>query len=240
VENLFKRTNRVFSRAAQPERFSGQGRLEGFGPIAVIDIGSNSVRLVAYERLSRALTPLYNEKVLCGLGRGLAKTGQLSDASVELTLATLVRFRHLADQMHIKSLRVIATAAVREASNGEAFMQNAERILSAPLTILSGDEEARAAALGVQSGFYQPDGIVGDLGGGSLELVEVTPGHIGEGVSHKLGVIRMQEESEGEAKRAYRLALDRLRQMKRRPALLVARSTWWVEPGATLPNCTCR
>lgn len=210
MENLFKRTNRVFSRAARPDPSEGQGRLEGYGPIAVIDIGSNSVRLVAYERLSRALTPLYNEKVLCGLGRGLAKTGQLSDDSVQLTLATLARFRHLSDQMQIKSLRVIATAAVREATNGDAFMQNAERILSAPLTILSGDEEARAAALGVQSGFYKPDGIVGDLGGGSLELVEVTPGHIGDGVSHKLGVIRMQEEAGGDAKRAYKLALERL------------------------------
>jgi exopolyphosphatase/guanosine-5'-triphosphate,3'-diphosphate pyrophosphatase len=210
VENLFKRTNRVFSRAAPPERYTGQGRLEGYGPIAVIDIGSNSVRLVAYERLSRALTPLYNEKVLCGLGRGLAKTGQLSDDSVQLTLATLARFRHLADQMRIKTLRVIATAAVREASNGDAFLQNAERILSAPLTILSGDEEARAAALGVQSGFFKPNGIVGDLGGGSLELIEVRPGFIGEGVSHKLGVIRLQEESESDAKRAYKIALGRL------------------------------
>jgi exopolyphosphatase/guanosine-5'-triphosphate,3'-diphosphate pyrophosphatase len=210
VENLFKRTNRVFSRGAHPEPNAGQGRLKGYGPIAVIDIGSNSVRLVAYERLSRALTPLYNEKVLCGLGRGLAKTGQLSDESVQLTLATLARFRHLSDQMQIKSLRVIATAAVREASNGEAFMQNAERILSTPLTILSGDEEARAAALGVQSGFFKPNGIVGDLGGGSLELVEVTPGHIGEGVSHKLGVIRIQEEADGDAKRAHNIALERL------------------------------
>lgn len=218
MENLFKRTNRVFSRVAPPKApgqaaenpFPGQGRLAGYGPIAVIDIGSNSVRLVAYERLARALTPLYNEKVLCGLGRGLAKTGALSDESVELTLSTLARFRHLADQMRIKRLQVIATAAVREASNGNAFMENAERILSSPLTILSGDEEARAAALGVQSGFYRPDGIVGDLGGGSLELVAVQPGHIGEGVSHKLGVIRTQEESGGDAKRAYKIALERL------------------------------
>ncbi len=211
MENLFKRTNRVFSRGAPlPDRFPGQGRLEGHGPVAVIDIGSNSVRLVAYERLARALTPLYNEKVLCGLGRGLAKTGSLSDEAVELTLATLARFRHLADQMRIKSLRVIATAAVREASNGQVFLSNAERILSSPLTILSGDEEARAAALGVQSGFYRPEGIVGDLGGGSLELVAVEPGHIGQGVSHKLGVIRIQEEADDDARRAHKIAVSRL------------------------------
>ena len=210
MENLFKQTSRVFSRAARSDPFPGQGRLDGYGPVAVIDIGSNSVRLVAYERLSRALTPLYNEKVLCGLGKGLAKTGQLSDESVQLTLSTLARFRHLADQIRIKDMQVIATAAVRDASNGQAFIANAERILSAPLTILTGDEEARAAALGVQSGFYKPDGIVGDLGGGSLELVAVRPSHIGEGVSHRLGVIRMQEESEGDPKIAYKLALDML------------------------------
>ena len=215
MENLFKRTNRVFSRAGRPDTdadapITGQGRLAGYGPIGVIDIGSNSVRLVAYERLARALTPLYNEKVLCGLGRGLAKSGLLADDSVHLTLATLARFRHLSDQMRLKSLRVVATAAVREAANGATFIAEAERILATPLTILSGDEEARAAALGVQAGFFKPSGIVGDLGGGSLELVSVEPGHIGEGVSHPLGVIRMQEEAEGDPKRAYALALDRL------------------------------
>lgn len=188
----------------------GQGRLDGYGPIAVIDVGSNSVRLVAYERLSRALTPLYNEKVQCGLGRGLSKTGMLSDELVTLALSTMARFRHLIDQMRIRSLRVIATAAVREASNGASFITEAERILDAPLTILSGDEEAEAAANGVRSGFYKPDGIVGDLGGGSLELVSVDTQGMGEGVSHKLGVIRIQEEAGGDPSKAMALAAKTL------------------------------
>lgn len=214
--NLFKRINRASSQDANPSTAAGsasdladsvgQGRLAGFGPVAVIDVGSNSVRLVAYERLSRALTPLYNEKVQCGLGRGLSKTGMLSDEAVTLALSTMARFRHLVDQMQIRSLQVIATAAVREASNGATFIMEAERILNAPLTILSGDEEAQAAAHGVQSGFYKPDGIVGDLGGGSLELVSVQDDGIGEGVSHKLGVIRMQEEAGGDASKAFSLA----------------------------------
>lgn len=210
--NLLKRTNRASSQDAslkptnEPADTVGQGRLAGFGPVAVIDVGSNSVRLVAYERLSRALTPIYNEKVQCGLGRGLSKTGMLSDESVTLALSTMARFRHLVEQMQIRRLQVIATAAVREASNGAAFIMEAERILETPLTILSGDEEARAAAFGVQSGFYKPDGIVGDLGGGSLELVSVQEGGIGEGVSHKLGVIRMQEEAGGEASKAFTFA----------------------------------
>ncbi|MEM6711950.1 MAG: Ppx/GppA phosphatase family protein [Pseudomonadota bacterium] len=194
---------------------TSQGRLAGYGPIAVIDIGSNSVRLVAYERLARALTPLYNEKVLCGLGRGLAETGQLSDEAVERTLSTLARFRHLADQMRIKDVTVIATAAVRDASNGDAFMQNASRILKTELTILSGLEEARAAASGILSGFYKPDGIVGDLGGGSLELLELRQNEagqseMGEGVSHRLGVIRMQEEAKNDPKLAAEIARKRL------------------------------
>lgn len=215
--NHLKQINRASSQDANPEPAPsavgnaesvdmGQGRLEGYGPVAVIDVGSNSVRLVAYERLSRALTPLYNEKVQCGLGRGLSKTGMLSDEAVTLALSTMARFRHLVDQMRIRSLRVIATAAVREASNGATFITEAERILDAPLTILSGDEEAQAAAHGVQSGFYKPDGIVGDLGGGSLELVSVEYDSIGEGVSHKLGVIRMQEEAGGQASKAFSIA----------------------------------
>ncbi|MEM6382379.1 MAG: Ppx/GppA phosphatase family protein [Pseudomonadota bacterium] len=190
----------------QPLAEAGQGRLHGFGPVAVIDIGSNSVRLVAYERLSRALTPLYNEKVLCGLGKGLAKTGEMSAEALELALATLARFRHLCDQMDVRRLKVIATAAVREAANGDAFIASAQAILNVELTILSGMQEARAAALGVQAGFHQPDGYVGDLGGGSLELVRIDPGGIGAGVSHKLGVIRMLEESDGDPKQAMKIA----------------------------------
>lgn len=225
-----ERTGQATSQG-QPPHTLGQGRLAGLGPIAVIDIGSNSVRLVAYERLSRALTPLYNEKVLCGLGRGLAKTGMLSDDAVALTLATLARFRHLSDQMNMKSLTVIATAAVREASNGAAFIENAERILATPLTILSGGEEAQAAALGVQSGFFKPDGIVGDLGGGSLELVQVSATDIGVGVSHKLGVIRMQEEADSDPLLAMKLASKTLKadpftkQLKNRTLFLVG-GTW--------------
>ena len=204
------RVDAAIAQPHQPDR--GQGRLHGYGPVAVIDIGSNSVRLVAYERLSRALTPLYNEKVLCGLGRGLAQTGRLSDEAVALTLATLGRFRHLADQMQVRSLKVVATAAAREAANGPAFIAEAERILGTRLTILSGMQEARAAALGVQSGFHRPDGHVGDLGGGSLELVRVDAQGIGAGVSHRLGVIRLQDESDNDPRTAFKIARKTLAQ----------------------------
>ena len=192
---------------------AGQGRLAGFGPVAVLDIGSNSVRLVVYERLARALTPLYNEKVLCGLGRGLAETGRLQTESMERAFDALARFKQLGDQMRIKALHVLATAAVREAKNGDVFITKAEAILGAPLRILSGPEEAHYAALGVRSGFWPAEGVAGDLGGGSLELVSVEGERIDShsvAETHPLGVIRLAEEAKGRAGRAFELAKQAL------------------------------
>ncbi|MEM1286773.1 MAG: Ppx/GppA phosphatase family protein [Pseudomonadota bacterium] len=199
--------------------------------MAVIDIGSNSVRLVAYERLSRALTPLYNEKVLCGLGRGLAATGRLDTEAVDRTIVTLSRFRRLADQMQVKRLWVVATAAAREAENGSDFIAQAERVLGQKLDILSGNQEARAAAQGVQAGFHEPNGYVADLGGGSLELVRLDKMGVGAGVSHKLGAIRLQDESEGDLKQALKIARksledsDLTRELKGKALYLVG-GTW--------------
>src|SRR5579863_4583447 len=99
-----------------------RGRLSG-PPIAIVDIGSNSVRLVAYESLSRALTPTFNEKVLCGLGRGVATSGFLNDESVAKALAALQRFRVLCRTMDVSDVRVLATAAVRDAANGPQFLE---------------------------------------------------------------------------------------------------------------------
>ncbi|TXM98042.1 exopolyphosphatase, partial [Methylobacterium sp. WL122] len=140
-------------------------------PVAIIDIGSNSVRLVAYDGLSRAPTPLYNEKVLCGLGRNVLTTGRLNDEAVRRALAALARFRVLCETMRVGRLFVLATAAARDASNGPAFLEAAEAACGTRIELLSGRREAELSALGVVSGFHAPDGVVGDLGGGSLELV---------------------------------------------------------------------
>jgi exopolyphosphatase/guanosine-5'-triphosphate,3'-diphosphate pyrophosphatase len=183
-----------------------QGRLPGHGPVAVIDIGSNSVRLVVYERLSRALTPLFNEKVLSGLGRGLGETGVLSEDSCESALNALHRYRMLADQMQVVDIYPIATAAVREAQNGAAFISKASKILRSDIEILSGESEAKRAALGVVSGIWEPDGIVGDLGGGSLELIDVRNQKLGEGESLPLGGIRLQDDSEKSPAQARKIA----------------------------------
>jgi exopolyphosphatase / guanosine-5'-triphosphate,3'-diphosphate pyrophosphatase len=188
------------SRATEPT--AAQGRVAGHGPVAVIDIGSNSVRLVVYERLARSPTPLFNEKVLAGLGAGVAETGALAPEATEKTLAALQRFVALATQMGIKELDVIATAAVREAANGREFVKVAETICGVPVMLLSGMEEARLAALGVVAGFREPDGVAGDLGGGSLELVDVAGSQIGRGDSLKLGGLALQTASRGSLKDA--------------------------------------
>src|SRR5579871_4492869 len=105
-----------------------QGRLNCGPPVAVVDIGSNSVRLVVYEGLTRSPTPLFNEKALCGLGREVQSTGLLAADAVEQALTALARFRMLCDRIEVPQLLVIATAACRDATNGKAFITEAERV----------------------------------------------------------------------------------------------------------------
>jgi exopolyphosphatase / guanosine-5'-triphosphate,3'-diphosphate pyrophosphatase len=154
------------------DRLSHTSRKSG-PAVAVIDIGSNSVRLVVYEALTRSLTPFFNEKILCGLGREVHSSGLLAPDAVTRALAALRRFRGLCRVMRVGRTYIVATAACREADNGPEFIARAERILDTKIEILSGAREARLSALGVVSAVYKPDGIVGDLGGGSLELVEI-------------------------------------------------------------------
>ncbi|MEO1111172.1 MAG: Ppx/GppA phosphatase family protein [Pseudomonadota bacterium] len=182
-----------------------RGRLNGTGPVAVVDIGSNSVRLVIYERKARTPTMLFNEKLLAGLGRGVAATGQLATESVELALGELVRFKALIEHTGCKELYVVATAAARDAENGQEFVAEVERILQAPVRILNGSEEAYYSALGVMAGFWQPRGIVGDMGGGSLELVEIGEKKPGGGATFPLGGLRLSEEAGGSIQKAHKI-----------------------------------
>src|ERR1044072_5511798 len=130
-----------------------QGRLPGIAPVSVVDIGSNSIRLVVYEGMFRSPTILFNEKVLCGLGKGIAVTGKMDEDSVIRALAALHRFKALSDQARAATIYVLATAAAREASNGPDFIHNAETILGRKVRVLSGEEEAQFASLGIISGF---------------------------------------------------------------------------------------
>ncbi len=166
------------------------------GRIAVVDVGSNSLRLVVFERLGASLLPLLNEKVMCALGRDIARTGRLHPDGVELAFANLQRFVALARALKVDHLAIIATAAVREASDGEAFAAEAERQCGVPVRIIAGSEEARLSAAGVLAGIREADGVVGDLGGGSVELVQVDSAArqpIGAGVSLPLGPLRLAE-----------------------------------------------
>ncbi|OYW43236.1 MAG: exopolyphosphatase, partial [Azorhizobium sp. 12-66-6] len=162
-------------------------------PIAVIDIGSNSVRLVVYEALTRAPTPIFNEKALCGLGREVLSTGRLADDAVEKAYSALRRFRALCDAMGVETLYALATAAARDAQNGPSFIADCEAICRTTVEILSGRREAELAAFGIVSGVHAPDGIAGDLGGGSLELVDIRGGTVGEGITMPLGSLALQD-----------------------------------------------
>jgi exopolyphosphatase / guanosine-5'-triphosphate,3'-diphosphate pyrophosphatase len=179
-----------------------QGRLDHGPPIAVIDIGSNSVRLVVYEGLVRSPTELFNEKALCGLGREVQSTGLLAADAVEHALATLKRFRALCDRMDVQKVFAIATAACRDAKNGRAFIRFAERILKTDIQVLSGSREAELTALGVISGVHRADGVVGDLGGGSLELVDVRGTRARNGLTRPLGGLALADISAKSLKKA--------------------------------------
>jgi exopolyphosphatase / guanosine-5'-triphosphate,3'-diphosphate pyrophosphatase len=182
----------VEAGAAMPDRHS----TIPLGRIAVIDVGSNSLRLVVFERLGATLLPLLNEKVMCALGRGIAGSGRLNRDGIDLAFANLQRFVALARALAVDHLAIIATAAVREARDGATFAAEVERQCGVPVRVIDGAEEARLSAAGVLAGIRDADGVVGDLGGGSVELVRVNAGDrapIGAGITLPLGPLRLAE-----------------------------------------------
>jgi exopolyphosphatase/guanosine-5'-triphosphate,3'-diphosphate pyrophosphatase len=158
---------------------------------AIIDIGSNSIRLVVYDGPPRLPAVLFNEKVMAGLGRSLAQTGAIDATAMDMATTALGRFARLCGTMGVDAPRTVATAAVRDASNGAELIARAQA-LGLKVELLSGEEEAAAAANGVISAIPEADGIVGDLGGGSLELVRVKKGVILDRASFPLGVLRIE------------------------------------------------
>ncbi|WP_019514880.1 Ppx/GppA family phosphatase [Sphingomonas sp. Mn802worker] len=187
---------------------------------AIIDIGSNSIRLVVYQGPARLPTTLFNEKVLAGLGRSLAATGSIDREAMAAAATALRRFAALAAAMEVSRVRTVATAAVRDASNGAALIDLASEA-GLSVEILSGEDEAAAAGYGVLSGIPGANGIVGDLGGGSLELVRVRKGELTERASFPLGVLRLAPlRSRGRLDRAVEAML---------------RDAGWVGAGKNLP-----
>lgn len=187
------------------------------GRIGIIDLGSNSLRLAVFERHGSALFPLLNEKVMCGLARGLSTTGRLNREGRGLALLNLRRFVALARTTGVNEVAVLATAAVRDASDGRAFADEVARECDVPVAVIDGAEEARLSAAGVLAGIPEADGVVGDLGGGSVELVRVAPSfpgmpadsaRLGRGISLPLGPLRLAELTGGA--KAIAEAVDRI------------------------------
>ena len=176
---------------------------------AVVDIGSNSVRLVIYDGFLRAPMPICNEKALCGLGRDLTKAGSLNPDAVGDALETLTRFRRILKEHGDPKTTAIATAAVREAKDGKKFV-SAVRKIGIDVNVISGAEEAELAALGVLS--YEPGatGVAGDLGGGSLELVSLKDGALGDKISLPIGPLRLMRATESNLKAAAKIVDEEL------------------------------
>ena len=170
--------------------------------VAAIDIGSNSIRLVLYRLEGRAIWTVFNEKVLAGLGRDLTRTGRLSVGGVEQALVALKRFAAVLEGVRPSHAFVAATAAVREASDGAEFCARVAAETGLQVQVLSGEEEARRAALGVLAGIPHASGVVGDLGGSSLELVPIGDGEVGRGVTLPLGPFSLGESLDLDGRRA--------------------------------------
>lgn len=171
-----------------------KGALRDGEDAAVIDVGSNSVRLVIYRIDGRAMTPFLNEKVMAGLGRDLPRTGALAPAGVAAALRALKRFATLIEAQGISRVFPVATAAVRDASDGREFARRVETEVGIPLRILTGQEEAHLSALGVRAGVADASGIVGDLGGASLELIKIAPDAANQGETFSLGPFTLASE----------------------------------------------
>lgn len=178
------------SEADRPVATGGAAGALASAPAAIIDIGSNSIRLVVYGGPPRIPATLFNEKVMAGLGKDLAETGAISASALATAEKALARFKRLCEAMHVGRLRTVATAAVRDARNGDDLLARATA-LGLDVELLSGEQEAEAAALGVLSAIPEADGIVGDLGGGSLELTRIADGQVRERASFPLGVLRL-------------------------------------------------
>lgn len=180
----------VEARAVRRPRPAAQNSAELVG---VIDTGSNSVRLVVYDGLRRTPIPLFNEKVFCGLGEAVLATGRIGGEAAESCRGALRRFAALLRAMNVHEVEAVATAASREAANGEEFIQAISREIGVRIRIISGADEGRLSALGVLAGNPRAQGLAGDLGGGSIELVSLKDGAPGKSVTLPLGPLKMKK-----------------------------------------------
>ncbi|MEL6683177.1 MAG: Ppx/GppA family phosphatase, partial [Pseudomonadota bacterium] len=185
---------------------------KGLSRVGVIDVGSNSVRLVVFDGAARSPAYFYNEKIMCALGAGLSETGHLNPEGRVRALAAIGRFATLAEGMGIPPLTAVATAAVREASDGKEFQDAVLRETGIKLWVIDGKEEARLSAQGVLLGWPGSYGLVCDIGGSSMELADLAEGRVGQRVTSALGPLKLREIKGGrKAIKAYvRETMERL------------------------------
>ncbi|WBU54323.1 Ppx/GppA family phosphatase [Paracoccus sp. SCSIO 75233] len=167
--------------------------------VGVVDVGSNSIRMVIFDGAARSPAYFYNEKVMAGLGKDMTTTGKLNPDGIERGFEALSRFAALADAMKVRPMTVVATAAVRDAKDGPDFRKRVEKETGLKLNVIDGEEEARLSAQGVLLGWPEAKGLVCDIGGNSLELAELDgKGNVGRRVTSQLGPFRLQQVKGGE------------------------------------------
>lgn len=159
--------------------------------VGVVDVGSNSVRMVVFDGAARSPAYFFNEKILCGLGIGLNQTGRLNPEGRTRALSALERFTALAEGMGLPPLTCVATAAVRDARDGDAFRAEVKARTGLDIYVIDGEEEARLSAQGVLLGWPEAHGLVCDIGGSSMELAQLENGQIGRRLTSELGPQRM-------------------------------------------------
>jgi exopolyphosphatase/guanosine-5'-triphosphate,3'-diphosphate pyrophosphatase len=181
-----------------PIHYKAELALEGaMDRVGIIDIGSNSVRMVVYHGTKRIPLPLFNEKYMCALGKGIVKTGKLNPKGVIEARSAMARFILMARRMEVQSLDILATAAVRDASDGAEFVRSIEREHGVKIQVISGERESELAAKGILTSVHEPLGMSADLGGGSMEVAQIERTRVGKAASLHLGSLRVLEESDG-------------------------------------------
>ncbi len=181
---------------------------------AVVDLGSNSVRLVVFEGRGRNPVAIFNEKAVLRLGRGLQQTGRLHEEGVEQALTVMARYAAIGRAMGAHPFDVLATAAVRDASNGPAFAAALqEHLPEVNFRVLTGEQEARLSAAGLLCGIPAAAGILADIGGGSMEVVHLADGGVRAAQTLKLGVLRLSDRAGGDVVRARAIAEEDLAQI---------------------------
>jgi len=174
----------------------------GLHRVGVVDVGSNSVRLVVFDGAARSPAYFYNEKVMAGLGAGLDETGRLNPEGRRRAKAAIKRFVALAEGMGIAPLTAVATAAMRRAEDGPGFVAEIEAETGLALTVIDGEEEARLSAQGVLLGWPQGEGLVCDIGGSSMELARIEGGRVWERATSDLGPLHLSGMKGGAKARA--------------------------------------